>query len=268
MSDLLTELGKKLTDRWLTTLLLPGLLYTTAALYGYLTGHHHALDPTYLTTQLTHHTQTLNHHPVAITVTITLILLSATTASLTAQTLATLIHRAFTAKAPRRWLLHRRRTARTRLTHQHPRPPARYLPARATPIGDHFHLTGQRIDTEYGLDTTLTWPRLWLLLPETTRSIITTATSDYRTATTTTAWGLLYLTLGILWWPATLAGTLTLTLGYRHAHTTSTTLANLIEATIDTHQHTLADALGIPLPHHRITPTEGARINDILNKRA
>jgi hypothetical protein len=45
-------------------------------------------------------------------------------------------------------------------------------------------------------------------------------------------------------------------------------LADLVEAAVDTYQRPLADALGVDLPHGRITPAEGARINDILNKRA
>lgn len=37
---------------------------------------------------------------------------------------------------------------------------------------------------------------------------------------------------------------------------------------MDIHQRQLAEAVGVELPHGRITPAEGLRINDILNKRA
>jgi len=42
----------------------------------------------------------------------------------------------------------------------------------------------------------------------------------------------------------------------------------LIEASIDVNQLKLANAVGIPLPHGRITQAEGHAISDILNKRA
>jgi hypothetical protein len=45
-------------------------------------------------------------------------------------------------------------------------------------------------------------------------------------------------------------------------------LADLVEAAVDLHQRQLAEALGVDLPHGRITPAEGLQINGMLNKRA
>jgi hypothetical protein len=211
--------------------------------------------------------------------------LAATGAGLAAHALAALVHRAYVAPSPRWWLirrrrgsrvavgplwwlLHRRRTARAAVAGRRPRPPVRYLPRCATPIGDRFRLIGERIDAQYGLDTTLAWPRLWLLLPDTNRNAVQSAYDHYRAASTLTAWGLLYILLGITWPPALFASVITAAVGYRRAVAAAAVLADLIEATIDTQQLALAAIAGITLPHGRITPNDGLRVNDILNKRA
>ncbi|MDV9198666.1 hypothetical protein R6M67_25830, partial [Streptomyces sp. Wh19] len=44
MNSLLTEVGRKLADRWLSALVLPGALFVAAAMCGWWLGHPHALD--------------------------------------------------------------------------------------------------------------------------------------------------------------------------------------------------------------------------------
>jgi hypothetical protein len=268
VTGLLTELSQKLADRWLSTLVLPGLLYSTAAVCAYLLGWRHALDPARLAAGLERDGADLIDKPAAIVVAVVIALLAATTAAIAARGLAGVVHRAYLARGPLRWLLHRRRRARAAVAHRDPRPPVRYLPRRATPIGDRFRLIGERIDVQYGLDAALVWPRLWLLLPETTRTVVQTAHDQYQGATTLTGWALLYLGLGTIWPPALLAAFITATVGYRRAVTTSAVFADLIEASIDTQQHTIAAMAGISLPHGRLTRAQGLRINDLLNKRA
>jgi hypothetical protein len=268
MTTLLAELGKKLTERWLSALLLPGLLFVGASVCARLLGHRHALDPQRLATQVDRLGHSLHGKPAAIALTVAAALLAATGAGLASQALAGAVHTAWTTHHPRRWV--DRRRARTRIAaKQRPQPlPDRYLPARATLIGDQFYLIGERVDAQYGLAVTLAWPRLWLLLEDRTRSALQTAYSQYHAATAVCAWGLLYLTLGGIWWPAILAGLAAITVGYRRGRATAGVLADLIEAAVDTHQCALAKAVGIALPHGRITPEEGLQINDILNKRA
>lgn len=285
MTGLLTELGKRVAERWLSTLLLPGLLYTTAIICAHQLGWRHALDAGYLQTRIDHGYHTLAAHPGRIITAVIVTGLAATAAGLAAHAIATPVHRAFVAPSPRWWLIPRRRRsrmaagplwwllrrrtkARAAIAGRRPRPPVRYLPRCATPIGDRFRLIGERIDAQYGLDATLAWPRLWLLLPDTARAPVQTAHEQYRAATTLTAWGLLYLTLAPIWPPALPAGIAAAVLGYRRALTAAEVLADLIEATIDTQQPALAAIAGITLQHGRITRADGHRINDILNKRA
>jgi hypothetical protein len=284
VTGLLAELGKKIADRWLSTLLLPGLLFTTAVLCAYLLGWRHALDPAALTTGLDRFGKALSGHAARIVMTVIAAGLAATVAGLAAHGLAALVHSTYVARpqwwlvrrrnhrriavGPLWWLLHRRRKARNAAARRQPRPPVRYQPRCATPIGDRLRLIGERIDAQYGLDATLAWPRLWLLLPDSNRTAVQTAHDQYRAATALTAWGLLYLALGAIWPPALLAAAIAAAVGYRRAQATAAVLADLIEATIDTQQHALAAVAGITLLHGRITPTDGIRINDVLNKRA
>lgn len=53
MGGLLGELGKKLADRWLTLLVLPGALFLAAVAAAHVLGHSHALDAGVLTAQVT-----------------------------------------------------------------------------------------------------------------------------------------------------------------------------------------------------------------------
>jgi hypothetical protein len=268
VTGLLTELGKKIADRWLSTLLLPGLLYAAAAVCAYLLGWTHALDPSWLTSGLDRIGAALSGDPAAIVLAVTVALLVATTAGIAAHGLAGAVHRAYLAHGPQWWLLRRRRWARAAIAHRNPRPPTRYLPRRATPIGDRFRLIGERIDAQYGLDTTLVWPRLWLLLPDSTRTAVQSAHGQYQDAITLTGWAVLYLGLGAMWPPALPAAAITAIVGYRRAVAACGVLADLIEASIDTQQHAIAALAGITLSHGLITRTEGLRINDLLNKRA
>ncbi|MEV6350104.1 hypothetical protein [Actinoplanes sp. NPDC051851] len=285
MTGLLTEFGKKLADRWLSTLVLPGLLFAVAALGGHLLGWRHALDATALITGLDRIGRALAGHPARIVVAVVAVGLAATAAGLAAQGLAALVHRVYVARGPRCWLLprrdgsrvaagplwlllRRRRRARAAAAVRRSRPPVRYLPRCATPIGDRFRLIGERVDAQYGLDATLAWPRLWLLLGDPHRTAVQNAYTRYQAATALSGWALLYLALGVAWPPALLAAAVAFVVGYHRAANAAAVLADLVEATIDVQQRALAEIAGVELAHGRITRADGRRINDMLNKRA
>ncbi|AKJ08544.1 hypothetical protein ABB07_00285 [Streptomyces incarnatus] len=268
MNGLLAEIGKKLADRWLSALLLPGLLFTSVVLCGWWLGHAHALDPARLQAYAQRLGQQLNGRPAAVLLAVMGALLCATATGLAVQALAAVVRRSWAAASPTWWVALRRRRVEEALLRRGHTVPERYLPARVTTIGDRFRLVGERIDAQYGLFVTLAWPRLWLLLPEPVTTTVRDATTRYRVAAETAAWGTLYLLLGIVWWPAALVGVVTLVTGYVRGRSSAAVLADLVEAAVDTHQRMLADSLGVELPNGRITPAEGARINDMLNKRA
>jgi hypothetical protein len=143
--------------------------------------------------------------------------------------------------------------------------PAR--PVRPTRIGDRFARTGARIATVNGLtDLGTAWPRLWSVLPETLRTDITAARTAYAASARLTAWGLLYLVLAALWWPAALIGIIILITSVLQARATASVLAGLIETATDLHMSALAEHLGLPAA---ATPADtGHAIMDRLSATA
>jgi hypothetical protein len=261
VDSLLAELGKRLPERWLGAVLLPGLLFVAAAACGVLLEHRSALDLARLNAEMDRLGGWLSSRPAATVLAVIGALLAATIAGLAAQGLAAVVRRVWTSRRPSRWVARRRRKAKAGSLE-------RYLPARATEIGDRFRLADERVDAQYGLAVALVWPRLWLLLPETVRPVISGVYSRYQVSTETTAWGLLTALLGLIWWPALALGAIVVLVGYRRGRKSGAALADVVEAAVDTHQRQLAEALGVDLPHGRVTPAEGLRINDVLNKRA
>lgn len=272
MTELLATIGNRLTERWLAVLLLPGLGYVAVVGWALLAGHRHALDLPRIAEQLALLWQ--EHHAVgsaAVVVAVVATLAAAHLAGLAATVLAHEgVHRLWIAQGPHWWRRARCRRAQGRWAARDPRPPSRYLPRRATAIGEAFRLIGARVHTQYGLSVTLAWPRIWVLTSSDTRTLIKAAHRRYYADATVVAWGLLCLPLAVYWWPAAVIAAVALAVGYRRATASGATLATLIEATVDAHATDLANTLGVALPagQVRVTPEEGNRINDILNKRA
>jgi hypothetical protein len=264
MPGLLEVLDTRLVERWLQTLL-PGFLFIAAAGCGLLLRGHSALDVNALADAAGALVNGLNSHPPALVLAIAAAGITATAVALANEEIAGVVHRVFTANRPGYWVKLRRARANSHAD----RPTLdRYLPSRTTHIGDRFHRVGERAEVQYGVDATLAWPRLWLLLSDPALARIQTAYRQYQSATNACAWGLVYLALSAMWWPTAVVGLVLVVLGYRRARTSAATLADLIEAAIDIELRGLAQALGIALPHHRVTRDEGAQINNILNKRA
>ncbi|OLE28372.1 MAG: hypothetical protein AUG49_02620 [Catenulispora sp. 13_1_20CM_3_70_7] len=265
MGDVLAELGKKVADLWLTTLLLPGLLLVAAVVCGGLLGQGDALDHARLAAEVQRRGSGMRPWPTALVLVVIAVLLAAAAAGLLARALGDGVNKLMMARRPQRCVRWRRdravRAAGVRTL------PAAYLPQRVTAAGDSFRLVGARVDAQYGLSVTRVWPRLWLLLSEQSRAPLVNGYASYQGATRLIAWGLLYIALGVVWWPAGVAGAVAVVAGYRRATAAAAAVADLIEATVDVHQLDLAAAVGIPLAQGRLTPAEGAQIDNILNKR-
>ncbi|MEU8265317.1 hypothetical protein AB0C02_32540 [Micromonospora sp. NPDC048999] len=269
MTDLIATVGKKITERWLAAILLPGLLYVAVIGWAVLAGQRHALDLPWLANRLTGLWQQHTSSPGTAVVAIATLLAAAGLAGVAATAAAEDgVHRLWTIRGPQRWLDIRRRKTEARWQGREPQPPRRYLPERATAIGERFRLIGTRIEAQYGLSVTAAWPRIWILTDNDARTLIGTAHRRYYTDTALAAWGLLYLPWTIRWWPAVVIAIAALAVGYRRALASSAVLATLIEATVDAHTTGLAKTLGVDLPEGRLTPEEGNRINNILIKRA
>ncbi|WP_280341133.1 hypothetical protein [Nocardia abscessus] len=283
MGALWSELGKKLADRWLTLLVLPGVLYLAFAATAATLGHTHGLDIGLLTCQITGHANS----PTVTSTGGQVVLLAATLAGaaavgLAAQALGTLVEQAALAanwrtwppplqKLAGRWTTHRQHrwdTAHTLYHDEHrnalapdpahrPDPAARHRaartrrriaverPERPTWSGDRIQAAAVRVDRDHHLDLSTVWPYLWLILPANVRDQLTQARTDLTRATTLAAWSLIYLPLALRWWPAALLAAVLAAIARHRIRAATDTYATLLEATARLYATTLAIQLGI-----------------------
>jgi hypothetical protein len=133
-------------------------------------------------------------------------------------------------------------------------------------MGDRIHALEQIAHNRYGLDLTFAWPRLWLVLPDTTRSEITAAHAAFAAAVATGTWAWPYLLLATLWWPAALIAVAVGASGWARARAAIADLTALSEAAVDLHGRALALALGVAEEDSAgpLTLTEGEQLTRAL----
>ncbi|NJP29587.1 hypothetical protein FLW53_36405 [Microbispora sp. SCL1-1] len=302
MTGFLDELGKKLAERWLTLLVLPGLIYLTylaAALTLHQSGTH-AFDVEALRNAIDRlATRPATASTAVIALAATAVLAAAAASGLAAAALGRLIERAWviegrrwparllTGNRQKRWKkaddrVHQQTKAAVR-AHADPvaGPPAAELvraitkraaisldvPQRPTWIGDRLRAVDQRLLTAYDLDLTSAWPRLWLTVPDVARTELAAARDAMAAAARLAGWALLYLLLAPWWWPALLIAAVIILTAWIRARTATAALADLIEATVDLYGRDLATQLGIPVPADGpLAPEIGLKITTILRK--
>jgi hypothetical protein len=299
VSGFLAEVGKKLADRWLDLLVLPGVLWVAALIAATRLGQEHPFDVGRLRVWLDGEAAHPSSHSLATVLLAVVGLLAAAAAvGLGASALGGVLQRAWVLPGWRRpltWVVSARQrrwdkaTAKLRKAiavaanpaahHQDPARAARRMheaeqrrsalgvsrPERPTRIADRFYFTAIRINSAYGLDLDLAWPRLWTVLLETLRTDLATAQDAYTAAARLTAWGLLYTLLGIAWWPAIVPGVTVVAAGWLRARAAAPVLADLIETAADLHTGDLAAKLGIPATAP-LTPVTGQAITRVLRK--
>ena len=282
MNGFLAELGKKLAERWVTLLVLPGLLFTAVATAAVTLRHRHWADLGALG-RLTGRLVTLGTGaPDGLTRTVLLLvalLLAAYASGLLARALATPVELAFAGRWPP--IAHRLNTACVRRRHnawaelnqkceraraaRDPHELGELIrrrnrigliePKHATWIGDRLSAPAIRVRQEYGLDLAFSWPRLWFVLPETTREPLAEGRQRLDDATALGGWAILYLALGALWWPAAILAIGLGLVSWRRSRVAADVYAELVEAAVDVHLDDLwtrfADDQGIRLTRPR-----------------
>ncbi len=291
------ELGKKFAEKWLSLVVLPGLLFVgfcTLALvlgqsqwaeFGRLLAWANGLV-----------TSQAGRQSAALLLSAAAILLAAAGAGVAAQALGGFIQqlwlgswlpapltRWLVTKRLRRWQHAQDRYAvalrddqlsgvpdldrRDRLAAETARV-SLARPSRATWIGDRMAAVDRRVHAEYGLDLVSGWPRLWLIVPDATRTELRSARGRFDAAATLSGWGTLYLLLGLRWWPAAIGGLVTWVVGWRRAREGIAVFAELVESTVDIHGRDLASALGISCPEDQLTREAGEAITRQVRKGA
>ncbi|MCE6997272.1 hypothetical protein LZG04_21055 [Saccharothrix sp. S26] len=297
MGGFFQELAKILAQRWLGLLALPGAFFTAAAWVALTLGQSKALDHTLLTRRATAAATAVKNLPPGAQLLLVLgVLVLAVGVGFAVQALAGLTRRVWLGQWPRR-LAAVRTAARRRRWHrlvdlrrelERAAPPPRTRdeqdrvnaaahrvnrlalaePGRPTWMGDRVHAVESVSWHRYGLDLTFGWPRLWLVLPDTTRAELSGAHSAFAASVATGTWALPYLALGVLWWPAALIGLAVGLTGWARARAAITDLSSLAEAAVDLHGRTLVATLGITDPDQvgPLAVGEGEQATDLMRK--
>lgn len=301
MAGFFQELAKKLAERWLTLLLVPGVLLLAAVWVGLRLGYTDALNWTRLNAEVTATTAAFARQPGGTqAVLAAAVLLGATGSGLVVQALAGVTRNLWLGPWPRpfafpqRLLITSRRRrwstrldARRKLEAAHPRATrtedqqekintaaarlnrlAPVKPGRPTWMGDRMHSVEQISLNRHGLDLSFGWPRLWLLLPDTARTEITSTHNAFAAAVATGTWAWPYLVVAILWWPAALLAVGIGLTAWTRARTAISDLAVLSESALDLHGRLLAISLGIADNESvgPLTVAEGEQITAAIRK--
>ncbi|MFJ9250150.1 hypothetical protein [Streptomyces sp. NPDC101776] len=283
MSGILGELGKKLAERWLTLLVLPGALYLAVSYAAVTLGHSQALDAQRLMTEITDRAA----DPAVKTAGGQIALLAAVLGGaaalgLAAQALGSLAERLVLAAGWQAWpaplsAIARRAVAFRAGRWAHldavvraeqrralaPAPadrpdPQRRLraahrrsqvsvepPERPTWSGDRIQAAALRLDRDHHLDLFRVWPQLWLVLPDPVRAEIISARSALTRAANLAGWSVLYAPLAWWWWPAIPLAAVLMLIARHRIRSTIDAYAGLVEAAARVHATTLAAQLGI-----------------------
>ncbi|GIG62564.1 hypothetical protein Lfu02_69360 [Longispora fulva] len=244
------EAGKKISDRWMASVLLPGLLFLAIAACAASPGRHGPIDLAAIAGWFDR--LLYQQYPTAAgrTTLFVVVMISAAATALLMRWAGIGIARLWLGQT--RWLPWRRAT------------PPRW----STRISEHLRRVEQYVNAEYGVAMALVWPRLWQITPDGAKREIQAAWDRYASATIRAAWALPYLALAVaeLWWPGLLIALGLSVTAWLRASSAIRAFSQLVEATVDTQLRTLADVLGVLLPHSRVMPAQGAIINELLNK--
>lgn len=293
MSSFVTEVGKKLAERWVALLVLPGLLFVATATTAAVLGHRHWADVGMLAQRLAQLAPpgTATSADLSRTVLLLVVLLVASIGSgLLASSLTTPVERALAGRwpsllrRPARKLTQRRRDAWTHANQEWETASAKnevarlaelaerrnrialIEPVRPTWTGDRLDAPLLRVRQEYGLDLTFAWPRLWLLLPETSRTPLTDARRQLDDAARLGGWALLYLALGAVWWPSAIIGLVVGLVCRQRCRSAADVYAGLVEAAVDVHLDDLLDRFTDDHGVRTARPRLGREITDRFRK--
>jgi hypothetical protein len=132
-----------------------------------------------------------------------------------------------------------------RALRQFPAEDTDFLPTR---LGNLLRAAERRPYDRYGLDAIVCWPRLWLLLPDSTKKEIQEVRTQLNNGVRIFAWSLLFL-IWTIWSPwAIPASLISASFAYSWILDSAEVYGDLIESTFDLYRPLLYQSLRIPLP--------------------
>jgi hypothetical protein len=135
-----------------------------------------------------------------------------------------------------------------RLDHQRRRVPARPERRMPTRLGNVLRAAEGRPDAHFGLEATICWPRLWLLLPDTARAEVRAARSRLNAAAQVWLWGALFVVWAVWAWWALPLGVLVAVVAYGQMVRAASVFGDLMESCFDLYRRVLYDSLRWPPP--------------------
>lgn len=294
MTDLLAELGKTLAEKWLSFLVLPGVLFVATVLTCWqlsIHGWDTAAERDALLASVDRWVTNASTSSGRVALLVIGVLLLSSGVGFAAQALGAVSRRVWLAEAPFkvmfgfatrirrrywRWLQRKSQCAETAEAKRQIYVERRNRLALAEPteptwMSDRMAGVASRVRNEYGLDLAHAWPRLWLSLDETAREDTEIVTSAFDRASVLAGWGLLYASASAIfatrcwwWWPLALIGTSTYVVGWFRGRLSIGTLATSVEAIIDVHGAQLIAPLVEDQP--KLTPELGELLNERFRK--
>jgi hypothetical protein len=117
-----------------------------------------------------------------------------------------------------------------------------------TQLGNILRAAEERPRNQYGLDTFICWPRLWLLLPDSVKTELTEARTTLNIGARIWLWSVLFLIWTPLAWWAIPTGTLSAYLSYRWLLNSAIIYSDLLESAFDLYRFELYKSLRFALP--------------------
>jgi hypothetical protein len=291
MTSFFGELGKRLAEKWISLLLLPSLLLVAVAGVAAALGQSAALDGRRLATTVDTWFRTVGALPVASQVLLLgMLLLMCGGIGLTVRAFSGLTQRLWLGSWGRpaqlvvdRLVARRRRRwdaadaaawtsdQRGALEHFHSSAARRNAislsrPSRPTWMGDQLAAVEARVHHQYGADLESWWPRLWLVVDDSTRSELRAARSVFDAAALHASWAVGYLVVAAFWWPSVVIAVGVWTTGWLRGRAAVQTYATLIESAVDVNKSALARRLELLQDEESFGSAVGHRITDAFRK--
>ena len=117
-----------------------------------------------------------------------------------------------------------------------------------TRVGNLLRAAEEYPNRCYGLEISTTWPRLWLILPESTQEELTEARQALNWSAQLMIWGFAFIVWAIFGWWAALIGLVIVLAAYWRLLSAANVFGQLLRAAYDLHRFALYEGLHWPLP--------------------
>lgn len=285
LTDLLTQVGSDLAQRWVTSLILPGLLLLVTCYVAITLGQIDSLSYTLLYAKILDDYSALWSEPVLMVISFISFGIGSVALGLGTRRLAQIVESIWFFSKPS-WLVmplvkSRQKKWRNLQAETHEpgsealfatRVAARNrfalgLPTMPTWMGDRFALTNTRVRAQYGLELAFGWPRLWLIIDDSLRNEVRGHREQLSGAALVVAWGILYVLVGLVWWPSLGIGSILLVFGWLDGRKYTGAFADMVESIVDVYVLKLALSVGLTVAAE-VTPDIGEELSERLRKGA